>query len=470
MPARLGQFPLKNRLPNSSAIRFEQVPIGKLVPAPYNPRVTLGPGDPRYERLARSVAEFGYVDPLIWNKRTGHVVGGNQRLRVLQQLGVSVVDVVVVDLPLAREKALNLALNRIAGEWDQPKLADLLQELLALDDFDIGLTGFDLQDARDVVTDVLGTVGDCKEEQFDVEAALKDAGPAVTKPGEVILLGRDPASQHRLMCGDCTDPAAVGRLMDGQKAAIMATDPPYLVDYDGTNHPGKMRRGARDVLERRRGSRPTKNKDWSSTYGVTWDDSDGSPQLYERFLQTAVADALHPHAAVYVWHASRRQPMLEAAFTTAGMLAHCQIIWVKNRPVLTRTWYAWRHEPCLMGWLKGNKPPRVEKSVLSTVWEVSTIPNGPERPDHPTPKPLELFEIPMRQHTRPGAVCYEPFAGSGTQVIAAQRLGRRCFALEVSPVYCDVIVRRFIAFAGAGAVSDEVARRYQRPRSEETAA
>lgn len=128
--------------------------------------------------------------------------------------------------------------------------------------------------------------------------------------------------------------------------------------------------------------------------------------------------------------------------------------------MLTRSWYLWRHEPCFFGWVKGKKPWRAPgQPMLSTVWEFDTIANGPERPDHPTPKPVALFEIPMRQHTRPGDVCYEPFAGSGTQLIAAERLGRRCRAIEISPRYCDVIVRRFLRVWPDGA-PPEVRERY----------
>ena len=209
-----------------------------------------------------------------------------------------------------------------------------------------------------------------------------------------------------------------------------------------------------------------KNKDWSPSYGTTWDDADANPELYDTFIAAAIAEAVAPDAAWYCWHASKRHAMLEAAWEKHGVLPHCQIIWAKNRPVLTRTWYSWQHEPCLMGWIKGNKPARVENKVLSTVWNLDTIPNGPDRPDHPTPKPLEVFEIPMRQHTRPRPpddICYEPFAGSGTQFIAAQRLGRRCFGIEISPLYCDVIVRRMIAFAGEGCVTPDVAARYRLP-------
>ena len=244
--------------------------------------------------------------------------------------------------------------------------------------------------------------------------------------------------------------------MGKERAILFATDPPYLVGYDGTNHPGA--RGK---------TRASKNKDWSGSYGITWDDAEANPELYDRFIGVAVTEALRPNAAWYCWHASRRQAMVEAAWQKHGAFVHCQLVWSKNRPVLTRTWYGWQHEPCFMGWMVGRKPPRVAKEILSTIWNADVIPNGPERPDHPTPKPVELFEIPMRQHTTPGEVCYEPFAGSGTQIVAAERLGRRCFAMEISAHYCDVIVRRWIHLVGEARAGRKLAARYRTsPRKE----
>ncbi|MCC7407446.1 MAG: DNA modification methylase [Phycisphaeraceae bacterium] len=433
-------------------MQFQTLPITQINPATYNPRVDLQPGDPRYDRLAKSIDEFGLVEPLVWNQRSGNLVGGHQRLKILVARGDTEVQVVAVDLPPEREKALNLALNKIQGDWDLQKLNDLLQELIQIPDLDLELTGFDLDESQDILAEVLDGAGIGRGEEFDVEAELAAAGPVVTKPGDLLVLGVDPARQHRLLCGDCTDAAQVRRLMDGQLAALFATDPPYLVDYDGTNHPGskqaKTRRGAL--------------KDGSASHGVTWDDASANPDLYDRFVRAAVAEAIASHAAWYCWHASRRQAMLEQAWNIHGAFVHTQIIWVKNRAVPTRAWYFWQHEPCLMGWLKGHMPRRVDKRHLSTVWSFDTLSNGAERPDHPTPKPPELFEIPLRQHTRPGEIAYEPFAGSGTQFIAAERLGRRCYGLEISPRYCDLIVRRYIAFVGEYAVPPEVAARYRR--------
>lgn len=481
---------------NRPGLDIRSIPISKINPAPYNPRKDLRPGDPEYLALQRSIESFGCVEPLVWNHRTGNLVGGHQRFKVLVERGATHIDVSIVDLAPEQEKALNLALNKVQGDWDQHKLAALLDELCAVPEFDLAVTGFEWDEARDIIAEILGDSDGPKPEEFDVEQALKEAGPAVTKPGDLIELGIDPRISHRLLCGDSGDPEQVRRLMNGERAVLFATDPPYLVGYDGTNHPGakgKFRekqsgstrasrgqginepkrsvlRPDRDALRPRAcAADSTQNKDWSDTYGVSWDDADENSDLYERFIAAAVSEAVLPNAAWYCWHASRRQAALEREWEKAGAFVHCQIIWVKNRGVLTRTWYMWRHEPCFFGWLKGRMPPRASDQHLPTVWQVDTLPNGADRPDHPTPKPLELFEIPMRQHTRgalgskPADVCYEPFAGSGTQFIAGQRLGRRCFGLEISPIYCDLIVRRFIAYAGEGAVKPEVAKKYRVP-------
>ncbi len=426
--------------------RVRTIRIDEIIAAAYNPRKDLGVDDPEYQKLARSMDEFGYVDLLIWNERTKHLVGGHQRLKILKAQGVEEIEVVVVDLPLEKEKTLNLALNKISGEWDMDLLGKLLTELGEIPDFDVSLTGFDQPEIDRLLANMPGASGG-DDADFDHDAALDVQKPAVTQPGELIELGR-----HRLLCGDSTKVEDVRRLMDGEKAILCATDPPYLVDYDGTNHPGKQRNG-----------KNAQNKDWSSTYGVTWDDADANSNLYEGFIEVAVAEAVLQNAAWYVWHASKRQAKLEQVLSTHGIIVHCQIIWVKNRPVLTRTMYMWRHEPCFFGWKKGYKPPRIDgEPMLSTVWEIDTIPNGDERPDHPTPKPLEVFEIPMRQHTSggAGAICYEPFAGSGTQIIAAEKLGRRCFAMEISPHYCDLIVRRWIHLVGEVNAPADLVKRY----------
>jgi len=427
-------------------MQIETIPINRINPAPYNPRIDLKPGDKQYEQLRSSMEHFGYVQPLVWNKRTGHLVGGHQRLKVLIEMGFTEVEVVVVDLSPEQEKALNLALNKISGDWDEPKLAELLQELAALPEFDLELTGFDegdLSDLLDRLMDDRGHAGN--DDEFDPEAELDESRPAVTQAGDLIELGA-----HRLLCGDSTDAGQVRRLMNGERAVLFATDPPYLVNYDGTNHPGKSR-----TIEKR------KNKNWSGSYGITWDDADANPDLYDKFVSVAIAEAIAPDAAWYCWHASRRQAMVESVWAKHGAFVHQQIVWVKDRPVLNRSWYTWQHEPCFFGWIKGKKPKRVASNYPSSVWQIPTVPIG-QKTDHPTSKPVELFAIPMRQHTRAGDVCYEPFCGSGSQLIAAEKLGRRCFAIEISPHYCDVIVRRWIHLMGESNVPAELAAKYAR--------
>lgn len=434
---------------------IRKISVRQIKTAAYNPRKDLQPGDPEYQKLLRSVDEFGLVEPLVWNRRSKNLVGGHQRFKILIARGATHAHVSVVDLSPEREKALNIALNKITGDWDQNKLAALLEELSRAPGLDLAVTGFDPPDAQALIAGVLTPPAPGGQDSFDVEAELAARRPIVTKPGELIMLGRDKRTQHRLLCGDSTDAAQVRALMNGERASLFATDPPYLVNYDGCNHPG---------------TRPKVNKDWSGSYCAaegSWDDPRKNPDLYAKFISAAVSAAIQPNAAWYTWHASRNQSMLETAWSQAGALVHQQVIWVKSRGVLTRSWYLWQHEPCLMGWLKGKKPrPRPHgtcgpEPMRSTVWQVDGLANGPERPDHPTPKPVELFAVPIRQHTRPGEVCYEPFAGSGTQIIAAEQLRRRCFAVEISPRYCDLIVRRFIALVGEASVDPKLAKRYR---------
>ena len=222
--------------------------------------------------------------------------------------------------------------------------------------------------------------------------------------------------------------------MNGERAVLFATDPPYLVDYDGSNH-------------------PTRNKDWSQSYGVTWDDSSQGAELYDGFIAAAVAEAITEDAAWYCWHASRRQAMLEACWEKAGAFVHQQIIWVKDRGVLTRSHYLWKHEPCFMGWRRPNRPPKVAEETLPSTWEMPSFAKD-ERPDHPTPKPLDAFGIPMRQHVARGGLCYEPFSGSGSQIMAGEANGRRVFAMEISPAYVDVAIERWQAETGRDAILD----------------
>jgi DNA modification methylase len=215
--------------------------------------------------------------------------------------------------------------------------------------------------------------------------------------------------------------------MNGQRAVLFSTDPPYLVDYKGDDHPGG-------------------GKDWTNHYFDEDKSAQGEGGLYDGFISAARKLAITEDAAWYCWHASRRQMMVEQAWNKHGAFMHQQIIWVKDRPILTYSWYMWQHEPCMMGWIKGNKPKRGAKDVISGIWEYPS-PAGDERVEHPTQKPVEVFIIPILQHTDPGDLCYEPFSGSGTQLVAAEGTGRICYALEKSPAFVGVALERL---AGLG--------------------
>lgn len=250
-----------------------------------------------------------------------------------------------------------------------------------------------------------------------------------TQPGQIweIPSQKDPSLTHRLMCGDSTSLEHVRALMHGQRAMLFATDPPYLVDYTGTNHPYAP--GDKDT-----------NKDWSNVY-KDWDNSEQGDGLYDGFITAAIQEAITEDAPWYCWHASRKQAMLEQVWERHGAFVHQQIIWVKNRGILTRSWYMWQHEPCFFGWIKGKKPPRTSSDFLCSVWSFET-PAGNDRVEHPTQKPIELFTIPMLQHTLPGELCYEPFSGSGSQLVAAETVGRVCYAMDKAPQFVAVALQR----------------------------
>ena len=413
----------------ANALQLEQWSIGRLLEYERNPRKN----DDVVDRMAQAIAEFGFRIPIV-ARSDGLVVDGHLRLKAARLLGLDTVPVVLADeLSETQIKAFRLLANQSANwaEWDELLLSAELQDLLA-DDYDLSLVGF----SDGELDKLLAFDPDGGGEE---EGGAGGSAPPVTIPEPP----RNPASRtgdlwilgdHRLLCGDATSHDDVRRLMNGERAVLFATDPPYLVDYDGSNH-------------------PTRNKDWSQSYGTTWDDSSQGAELYDGFIAAAVAEAITEDAAWYCWHASRRQAMLEACWEKAGAFVHQQIIWVKDRGVLTRSHYLWKHEPCFMGWRRPNRPPKVAEQTLPSTWEMPSFAKD-ERPDHPTPKPLDAFGIPMRQHVARGGLCYEPFCGSGSQIMAGEAGGRRVFAIEISPAYIDVAIERWQAETGKDAILD----------------
>ena len=386
---------------------IEKKNTADLLPADYNPRKDLKPGDPEYEKLKRSLEQFGYVEPVIWNKATGRVVGGHQRLKVLIDMGITEVECVVVDLPEDKEKALNIALNKISGDWDKDKLAVLIADLQGTA-FDVSLTGFDAAEIDDLFKDTLKD--GVKDDNFDVDAELKE--PPITKPGDIWTLGR-----HRLVCGDSTKAETFDLLMAGAKANLVITDPPYNVNYEGSA--GKIQ-----------------------------NDNMGNEAFYE-FLLAAfrnTAAIMADDASIYVFHADTEGLNFRRAFADAGFYLSGCCIWKKQSLVLGRSPYQWQHEPVLYGWKKGGKHQWYTGRKETTIWEFD---KPKKNGDHPTMKPIPLLAYPIMNSSMSNTLVVDPFGGSGSTLIACEQTDRSCNTIELDPKFCDVIVKRYIEQVGS---------------------
>ena len=386
--------------------------IDQLVPADYNPRKKLKPGDAEYEKLKRSLQEFGYVDPVIWNERTGHVIGGHQRLQVLIDSGETEVQVSVVDLDEDQEKALNIALNKISGEWDMAALAELLDELKRTD-LDLALTGFDA-DEVDELFRKMQTTDEVKEDDFNVDAATAGITEPVTKRGDIWQLGR-----HRLMCGDATVAADVERLMDGKKADMVFTDPPYGVEYTGGLQfkDGEVEKNNRQMIK-----------------------NDESDDIYTEVIPVIASICNGP---CYTWFAETKASKLYTAVEAVGDI-HSLIIWVKNGGYgALNANYKQKHEPCLYWKPKGKKLNFVGPTTETTIWEICK--DGVNKL-HPTQKPVELAAKAIKNHS--AGLVVDLFGGSGSTLIACEQLNRICYMMELDEKYCDVIIKRWEELTG----------------------
>ena len=386
---------------------IEKKNTADLLPADYNPRKDLKPGDPEYEKLKRSLEQFGYVEPVIWNKNTGRVVGGHQRLKVLIDMGIDQVECVVVEMPEDKEKALNVALNKISGDWDKDKLALLISDLQGAD-FDVSLTGFDPAEIDDLFKDTLKD--GVKEDDFDVAAELEK--PTITKAGDIWTLGR-----HRLICGDSTKAETYGLLMGDVKANLVITDPPYNVNYEGSA--GKIKND---------------NMGNDAFYNFLLD-------AYEQ-MNAAMAD----DASIYVFHADTEGLNFRKAFADAGFYLSGCCIWKKQSLVLGRSPYQWQHEPCLYGWKKNGKHQWYTGRKETTIWEFD---KPKKNGDHPTMKPIPLLAYPIMNSSMTNSVVLDPFGGSGSTLIACEQTDRICYTVELDEKFCDVIVKRYIEQVGA---------------------
>ena len=377
------------------------IPVQDLKPAAYNPRKKLKPGDSEYEKIKKSIEEFGFADALVVNKDMT-IIGGHQRLTVAMELGYTEVPCTVVDIDKAREKALNIALNKITGAWDEALLAELLKDIEA-SGLSPMMTGFEPPEMEQLFNKVASR--EVSEDEFDVESELKK--PTISKLGDLWHLGR-----HRVICGDSTGEETYKVLMEGVKANVVVTDPPYNVDVE-------------------------------ETAGKIMNDNMADQDFYKFLLAayTRMHENLADDGSIYVFHADTEGLNFRKAFKDAGFYLSGCCIWKKNALVLGRSPYQWQHEPCLFGWKANGKHEWYSDRKQTTIWEY-------DRPkaskDHPTMKPVQLMAYPIRNSSMTNGIVLDPFLGSGSTLVACEETDRVCRGIELDPKFVDVIVKRYI--------------------------
>lgn len=430
-------------------LRIEYVELGWLL-------ARFWPGNPKLhdlEELAAAYNDRGFVEPVIFDDKTGKVVAGHGRLEELEELrkaGAPAPDRIEVRgtkwfVPVVRGVAFKdvgqarrhvLASNKLveSGGYDDKLLIDLLTKIGNTAE-DLAGTGVSEKELVQFLAHA-ATEDDKQKGATDPDAVPELPKKARSRTGDLYLLG-----EHRLLCGDSTIEADVRRLMGKDRAVLMATDPPYGVEYTDDVRVASDRAHVRKQREQK----------WE--VAIDNDDKTGADiqPFLEAVFRAAVAAALDKKAAWYLWHAQMTQGFFAAAAAAAAkLILHRQIIWVKPTLLFGFGDYHWRHELCFYGWIQGNRPPFYGERNQTTVWEITNETSNANRV-HPTQKPVQIFEIPMNNHVKTGGICYEPFSGSGSQIIAGQRLGRRVRAMEKDPIYVDVAVQRWEEFTGGKA-------------------
>lgn len=383
---------------------MQLVPIEKLVPYVNNAR-THSPE--QITKLRSSLREFGFINPVIIDRDFG-VIAGHGRILAAKEEGIPEVPCVFADhLTEAQKKAYIIADNRMALDagWDEELLRVEIEALQA-EAFDLSLTGFDEKELSDLFKDD----DDVQEDDFDVDAELEK--PTVTKSGDVWTLGR-----HRLVCGDSTKMETFDTLMQGRKANLVVTDPPYNVNYEGTA--GKIK-----------------------------NDNMADEKFYQFLLDafSCMEKVMADDASIYVFHADTEGLNFRKAFSDAGFYLSGCCIWKKPSLVLGRSPYQWQHEPCLYGWKKSGKHQWYSDRKQTTIWEFEKT---KKNTDHPTMKPLPLLAYPIQNSSMSNTLILDPFGGSGSTLIACEQTDRSCFTIELDEKYCDVIVKRYIEQVGS---------------------
>jgi len=380
------------------------IKIDKLKPAKYNPRLDLQPEDKEYQDIKKSIVEFGLVEPLVVNKDMT-VIGGHQRLKVLRDLNFTTIPCITVDLDKQKEKMLNIALNKISGDWDRVKLKDILEEL-DTGEFDVSLTGFGEQEIEDLMTEFHV---EPEEDDFDVDKAIEEAGEPICKRGDLWQLG-----EHRLMCGDATVEEDVKRLMGGKKADMVFTDPPYGVDYQSN-----MR---------------TKSK----KFNILKNDN----IILKGWIENAILFSDGWILFCTSWKILKE--WMEVG-KQIGDLTN-MIIWDKGGGGIGDLQHSLLTDyEIILAYNRGNK---IYGKRIGSVWDIGK--DNPNTYEHPTQKPIELSALAIKTFSKGGIADF--FGGSGSTLIACEQLNRKCYMMEIDPIYCDVIIKRWEQYTNKKAV------------------
>jgi DNA modification methylase len=394
-------------------LKIETRPVADLIPYIANSRTH---SDAQVAQIAASIKEFGWTNPILIDG-DNTIIAGHGRLLAARKLGMESVPAIVLDhLSKAQQRALVIADNQLAlnAGWDMDMLKAEVEDL-KLDDFDLGLLGFD-----DKFLDGL-LIPEPTEGLTDEDAVPEVPETPKTVLGDVWVLGN-----HRLMCGDSTSIEALEKLTEGRLVDVWLTDPPYNVAYEG---------GTKEKL---------------TIQNDSMGDSD-----FRQFLRDAyvAADAvMKPGAVFYIWHADLEGYNFRGAAKDAGWQVRQCLIWKKSSMVMGRQDYHWKHEPCLYGWKEGAAHLWATDRKQTTILEFDKPSRNGE---HPTMKPVELFEYQMLNNTKGADVVLDSFGGSGTTIIAAEKHGRHALLMELDPKYCDVIIKRWQDFTGKQAVHAE---------------
>ena len=408
-------------------IQIEQWPLDRLLPYAANARTH---PDEQVAQIAGSIAEFGFNVPCLVDER-GVLVAGHGRLLAAQRLGLSQVPVIRLDhLTDAQARAYRIADNQIAlnSGWDDALLSAEVARLKE-DGVDLELLGFPEDELDRLLAGLDGEKGGNEDEDVVPEPPVTP----ISRPGDLWILGR-----HRLLCGDATCASDVARLLGDVRPHLMVTDPPYGVDYDPS---------------------------WRNDAGVSATARTGRVSNDDR-ADWREAWALFPGDVAYVWHAGVHARTVAESLDASGFPIRSQIIWSKSRFVLGRGDYHWQHEPCFYAVRKGATGHWQGARDQSTVWMIGGGGDEDAATVHGTQKPVECMRRPMINNSERGDAVYEPFAGSGTTMIAAESVERRCFAMEIDPRYCDVIIERWQSFTGSKAQLETDGRSFEDLQSE----